>query len=153
MTGHNHNESSQPRLTDCRAPAASISPLRQGRARAAARRLSSALLATVLSTLIVLADRAVDAWTSGGLLLALLVLWLVLFTGLLLFVGATRRLALWVVAAVDAAAADDAHRGANAPPMPGASGSVHPAGDSVGAAQYQRQLPFFAPSVAADSGD
>ncbi len=152
MTGYIHNEYAQPRLTDHRARAASSSPTQLHDARAAARRLSSALLATVLSTLIVLADRVVDAWTSGGLLLALLVLWLVLFTGLQLFVGATRRLALWAVAAVDAAAEDDARQGANAPPVPAGNSAVHTAGD-MGAAQHQHQLPLFVSTVAADRRD
>lgn len=65
---------------------------------ASVRRFSLVLLATALSSLIVVADRMVDAWTSGGLLLALLVLWLSVFGGLLLFERLCRRLAVRLMA-------------------------------------------------------
>ena len=63
------------------------------------RRFSQALLATLLSTLIVIADRMVDAWTSGGMLLALVVLWLAVYVGLVLFTRVSARLAIWITAA------------------------------------------------------
>ncbi len=61
-----------------------------------AHALSAALLATLLSALIVVADRLVDAFTGGGLMLALLVLWLVLFAGLALFQHSAARLAFLI---------------------------------------------------------
>lgn len=63
-----------------------------------ARGLSCALLASLLSALIGLADRMLDTWSNGSLLLALLVLWAVLFTGLALFGRATGLFAWGVVA-------------------------------------------------------
>ena len=86
-------------------------------AAASVRRFSYVLLATVLSTVIVIADRIVDAWTSGGLLLALVVLWLAVFGGLVLFTRISARLALWITAAWRElsprrrAREPDAHRG------------------------------------------
>lgn len=70
-------------------------PLRRRRRSAVgmARGLSCALQATLLSALIVLADRMLDTWSNGSLLLALLVLWVALFTGLALFARATGRFA------------------------------------------------------------
>jgi len=72
---------------------------RHAAAAASVRRFSYVLLATVLSTVIVIADRMVDAWTSGGLLLSLVVLWLAVFGGLVLFTRVSARLALWITAA------------------------------------------------------
>ena len=86
-------------------------------AAASVRHFSYVLLATVLSTVIVIADRIVDAWTSGGLLLALVVLWLAVFGGLVLFTRISARLALWITAAWRElsprrrAREPDAHRG------------------------------------------
>ena len=95
MHGYIDNEYTQPRQgrpgggvgqeaasTTCRAHAAG-----------SIRRFSQALLATLVSTLVVIADRVVDAWTSGGLLLALVVLWLAVFLGLVLFSRVSARLA------------------------------------------------------------
>lgn len=76
---------------------ASLSVLRRRRASASVRRFHHVLLATVISTLVVVGDRLVDAWTSGGLLLALVVLWLAVFTGLSLFSRVLERLALAVM--------------------------------------------------------
>lgn len=67
--------------------------------------LSSFLLATLLSAVILLADRLVDAWFAGGLLVAVLVLWLVLFAGLALFGRLMARLALQLAASLHAAPA------------------------------------------------
>jgi hypothetical protein len=74
-----------------------LSALRRSRASASVRRFYHVLLATVISTLVVVGDRMVDAWTSGGLLLALVVLWLAIFAGLALFSRGLERLALWVM--------------------------------------------------------
>ena len=73
------------------------SVLRRSRASASVRRFYHVLLATVISTLVVVGDRLVDAWTSGGLLLALIVLWVAVFTGLSLFSRVLERLALAVM--------------------------------------------------------
>ncbi len=74
-----------------------LSALRRSRASASVRRFYHVLLATVISTLVVVGDRMVDAWTSGGLMLALVVLWLGVFTGLCLFSRVLERLALAVM--------------------------------------------------------
>ena len=77
---------------------APVAALRRRRASASVRRFYHVLLATVVSTLVVVGDRMVDAWTSGGLLLALVVLWLAVFMGLSLFSRVLERLALRVMA-------------------------------------------------------
>ncbi|MBP6853421.1 MAG: hypothetical protein KA164_17610 [Rhodoferax sp.] len=74
-----------------------LSVLRRSRSSASVRRFYHVLLATVISTLVVVGDRMVDAWTSGGLLLALVVLWLAVFTSLSLFSRVLERLALAVM--------------------------------------------------------
>jgi len=71
--------------------------LRRGRGSASVRRFYHVSLATVLSTMVVVGDRMVDAWTSGGLLLALVVLWLAVFMGLSLFSRLLERFALRVM--------------------------------------------------------
>jgi len=72
---------------------APVAALRRRRASASVRRFYHVLLATVVSTLVVVGDRMVDAWTSGGLL------WLAVFMGLSLFSRGLERLALRVMAA------------------------------------------------------
>jgi hypothetical protein len=101
MNGYIDNEYTRPRLGRSRAAATAAAATTPSRMHAAAsvRRFSHVLLATLLSTLIVIADRMVDAWTSGGLLLALVALWLSVYLGLELFSRISGRLALWMVAA------------------------------------------------------
>lgn len=89
-----HNGYSLARLRTERCTAGVATTVRRRSISRVTRGLSSALLATVLAALIVAADRMVDVWSKGGLMLALLVLWLVLFAGLALFGRATGRLAL-----------------------------------------------------------
>lgn len=99
MTRSIDNEFTPPRLAHPWG-AGPVAPVARRRvAVGSVRRFSYLLLATVLSTMIVVADRIVDAWTSGGLLLALGVLWLVIFGGLVLFAPLSARLALWFAAA------------------------------------------------------
>ena len=82
MTYYINNEDTQPRLERARPERDVVSePVPVARRRTAigsVRRFSYVLLATFLSMLIVVADRLVDAWSSGGLLLALAALWLAL---------------------------------------------------------------------------
>ena len=56
------------------------------------------MLATVLCALIVFADRLMDAWSNSSLMVALLVLWVVVFAGLMLFGKATGNLAVRLAA-------------------------------------------------------
>jgi hypothetical protein len=91
------NPSARPHPGPWSPPPVPHSVLRHSRASASVRRFYHVLLATVISTLVVVGDRMVDAWTSGGLLLALLVLWLAVFTGLCLFSRVLERLALAVM--------------------------------------------------------
>ena len=94
MDHYVYNEYTVPRVGATGTSRGAEPTQRRRRVRASARGLSSALLATVLSALIVAADRMVDAWSGGGLALALLVLWLVVFAGLVLFARATARFSL-----------------------------------------------------------
>lgn len=66
------------------------------------RSLASLLLAAVVSALVVLADRAVDSWTDGGLMAAWVALWVVAFGAIALFAGSTKRMATAVVKGLDA---------------------------------------------------
>lgn len=91
-------ESVQPRAGPWSPAQVPVAALCRHRASASVRRFYHVLLATVISTLVVVGDSMVDAWTSGGLLLALLVLWLAVFAGLTLFSRTLERLALWVIA-------------------------------------------------------
>lgn len=77
-------------------------PIQRQAVQRTATAISSFLLATLLSALILLADRLVDAWFAGGLLLAVLVLWLVLFAGLTLFGRPTSRFALHAASSLHA---------------------------------------------------
>ncbi len=90
-------EISSPRHGPWSAPQLPVAVLRRSRTSASVRRFYHVLLATVISTLVVVGDRMVDAWTSGGLLLALVVLWLAVFTGLSLFSRVLERLAMAVM--------------------------------------------------------
>jgi hypothetical protein len=101
MHGYFGNEHTHPRLGRPLAAvaAAATTPTFRAHAAGSIRRFAQALLATLVSTLIVIADRMVDAWTNGGLLLALVVLWLAVFLGLVLFSRVSGRLAVWAVVA------------------------------------------------------
>ena len=74
------------------------------RARAArrgfdgARGLAALLLAAIVSSLLVVADRLMTVTDEGGLMLAWLVLWGVAFVGLALFAGTARSLAARLIA-------------------------------------------------------
>ena len=64
-----------------------------------ARGLAALLLAAIVSSLLVVADRLVSITQEGGLMVAWLVLWAVAFIGLAFFAGTARTLAVRVVAA------------------------------------------------------
>lgn len=70
-----------------------------------ARGLSALLLAAIVSSMLVVADKLVSTTDEGGLLMAWVVLWGVAFFGLALFAGTARSLAVRVVAAGRAGAA------------------------------------------------
>lgn len=66
------------------------------------RGLGTLMLAAVVAALVVLADRAVDSWTDGGLMAAWVALWVVAFGAIALFAGTTKRMAAAVVEGLDA---------------------------------------------------
>src|SRR5690554_3661834 len=53
--------------------------------RSGARGLAALLLAAVVASLVVIADRLISTWADGHLLLAWVVLWAVVFAGMALF--------------------------------------------------------------------
>ena len=59
-----------------------------------ARGLAALLLAAIVSSLLVVADRLVSITQEGGLMVAWLVLWAVAFVGLAFFAGTARSLAV-----------------------------------------------------------
>ncbi|MBU2407038.1 MAG: hypothetical protein KKC79_00135 [Gammaproteobacteria bacterium] len=69
-----------------------------------ARGLALLLLSAIVSSLLVVADKLMSTWTEGGLLVAWFVLWLVAFSAIAFFAGATRSMAARVVASVRHAA-------------------------------------------------
>jgi hypothetical protein len=64
-----------------------------------ARGLAALLLAAIVSSLLVVADRLVSISQEGGLMVAWLVLWAVAFIGLALFAGTARSLAVRAIGA------------------------------------------------------
>ncbi|HET7837657.1 MAG TPA: hypothetical protein VFL43_17705 [Variovorax sp.] len=64
-----------------------------------ARGLAALLLAAIVSSLLVVADRLVSITQEGGLMMAWLVLWAVAFVGLAFFAGTARSLAVRAIAA------------------------------------------------------
>jgi hypothetical protein len=79
------------RQSRARGTAADDTPQRSRARVRTARALSSLVLATVLALMVVLADHLVSLWSSGRLVVAIAVLWLVLFAGLVLLSGVVRR--------------------------------------------------------------
>ncbi len=67
-----------------------------------AKGLSAMLLAAMVSSLVVVADPLIDAWSEGHLLVAWVALWLVGFVALGVFAGAARKLAGLAVIYLDA---------------------------------------------------
>jgi hypothetical protein len=63
--------------------------------------LSVMLLAAVVATLVIFADRYVSVWTDGHLFFGWVVLWAVVFAGLALFAGAARNLATRAMGMLD----------------------------------------------------
>lgn len=63
------------------------------RAFHAARAGSSLLLAAVVATLLVIAEKVVDSWIEGNLLIAWIVLWVLAFAALALLAAPSRRAA------------------------------------------------------------
>ncbi|WP_076997597.1 hypothetical protein [Variovorax sp. KK3] len=69
-----------------------------------ARGLAALLLAAIVSSLLVVADKVMSTWSEGGLLVAWLVLWGVAFAALAFFAGTARGLAVRAVTATRNAA-------------------------------------------------
>jgi hypothetical protein len=69
-----------------------------------ARGLAALLLAAIVSSLLVVADKLMSTWNEGGLLVAWLVLWGVAFTAIAFFAGTARSLAVRALSAMRAAA-------------------------------------------------
>jgi hypothetical protein len=63
--------------------------------------LSVLLLAALVATLVLLADRFISPWADEHLFLGWVLLWAVIFGGLALFAGAARTLAAQAVGALD----------------------------------------------------
>ena len=59
-----------------------------------ARGAASLLLAAIVSALLVVANRVIDTWSDGHLLVAWIVLWCVAFAAMALFAAPARRLAV-----------------------------------------------------------
>ncbi|GAA6142480.1 hypothetical protein [Hydrogenophaga sp. 5NK40-0174] len=66
-----------------------------------ARGLATLLLAAVVAALVVVADRLIDTWADGHLLLAWVMLWAVVFAGTALFAGTARRVATRTLKGLD----------------------------------------------------
>ncbi len=66
-----------------------------------ARGLATLLLAAVVAALVVVADRVIDTWADGHLLLAWVMLWAVVFAGSALFAGTARRVAIRTLKGLD----------------------------------------------------
>lgn len=64
--------------------------------------LASMLLAALVAAMLVVVDQVIDNWANGQLLLAWIALWAVAFAALALFAGTARRLAVRLVAGLDA---------------------------------------------------
>lgn len=69
-----------------------------------ARGLAALLLAAIVSSLLVVADKLMSTWSEGGLLVAWLVLWGVAFAAIAFFAGTARTLAVRAISAMRAAA-------------------------------------------------
>jgi hypothetical protein len=69
-----------------------------------ARGLAALLLAAIVSSLLVVADKLMSTWSEGGLLVAWLVLWGVAFAAIAFFAGTARGLAVRAIAAARSAA-------------------------------------------------
>jgi hypothetical protein len=69
-----------------------------------ARGLAALLLAAIVSSLLVVADKLMSTWNEGGLLVAWLVLWGVAFAAIAFFAGTARNLAVRAISAARAAA-------------------------------------------------
>jgi hypothetical protein len=72
---------------------------RSGRDFDSSRGLAAFLLAAIVSSLLVVADKLMSTTEEGGLLVAWVVLWGVAFVGLALFAGTARSLAVRAIAA------------------------------------------------------
>jgi CRP-like cAMP-binding protein len=69
-----------------------------------ARGLAALLLAAIVASLLVVADKLMSTWNDGGLLVAWLVLWGVAFAAIAFFAGTARSLAVRAMSGVHAAA-------------------------------------------------
>ena len=69
-----------------------------------ARGLAALLLAAIVASLLVVADKLMSTWNDGGLLVAWLVLWGVAFAAIAFFAGTARSLAVHALSGMRAAA-------------------------------------------------
>ncbi|MBT2323531.1 hypothetical protein J7E62_14365 [Variovorax paradoxus] len=69
-----------------------------------ARGLAALLLAAIVASLLVVADKLMSTWNDGGLLVAWLVLWGVAFATIAFFAGTARTLAVRALSGMRAAA-------------------------------------------------
>jgi hypothetical protein len=69
-----------------------------------ARGLAALLLAAIVASLLVVADKLMSTWNDGGLLVAWLVLWGVAFAAIAFFAGTARSLAVRALSSMRAAA-------------------------------------------------
>ena len=81
--------------------APSAHPARAKASRVSAGSLSALLLAGLVATLVLLADRLVSSWADEHLFLGWVLLWAVIFGGLALFAGTARSLAVRAIRALD----------------------------------------------------
>jgi len=65
------------------------------------RGLAALLLAAAVAALVVLADQLIETWVDGHLFLGWVALWVVIFSGSVLFAGSARRIAARTLAALD----------------------------------------------------
>jgi hypothetical protein len=108
-----------PRISDLSAypfqqAAPSATPASAQASRVSAGPLSVLLLAALVATLVLLADRFVNTWADEHLFLGWMLLWVVIFAGLALFAGTARALAARAICALDGWAQSRAHARAEA---------------------------------------
>lgn len=78
------------------------------------RTLAGMLLAAMVAALLVVADQLIETWADGHLLAAWVLMWVVAFTAIAFVTPAARRLASYLVSALDAWSVRVAQRRADA---------------------------------------
>jgi hypothetical protein len=111
MTSFVHVEqpSTHPGLARAAAFADRIRAVRRGLGKAGG--LAALLLAAIVSSVVVVAERLMSTWEDGGMLAAWAILWFVAFAAIAFFAGSVRSFAVRTVASVaDASRRRDAAR-------------------------------------------